>query len=423
MRHARRTLLLILWVPLAAMCGTQEPDLSATQLAAAPGVEGKVLALDLSGRIFGPSSISPPTGNGISAAAFAPDGRVWAASAAFVGRLSAGGSGWDWLIDQKVDAINGIAADANGAVYEVGRLGGDVWIAKFDASGSSPVLAWQRTFGGAGNEAGNAVTTDGRTGVYLTGWSDSQDWGAPGRAAGRHAFVLKLDAANGSPQYLNWLADSAGAEGLGIAVMLDLSVVVTGRTGLGNLPSTGGFAGETCEPNSAFLARVSPAGDSLLYSGCLSGDGQQEGQTVAVDTQGNAWVAGSTTSARFAGEDAVPGIRRAWIARVSPDGSSLEFVKGMAAMAPAEIRPMRGVLLGSRRRRFSTHGRSWPRCCARRRWRWRCPPTAAAQSFLLFAALAIRQPFSTICAAGDSVGRREVPDHHRYSSERRCTTR
>jgi hypothetical protein len=337
MQHARCHFLLILWIPLAALCAPQDPDLSATQLTPAPGFQGKVLAFDAFGRIFSASSIAPPTGKSFSAATFAPDGRVWVASPAFIGRLNAAGTAWDWLIDQKVDQISGIAADAKGAVYEVGRIGGHMWIAKFDGGAPSPVLAWQKTFGGAGNEAGNAVATDGGTGIYLTGWSDSQDWGAPGRAAGRHAFVLKLNAADGSPQYLHWFAEGADAEGLGIALMPDLSVIVTGRTGLGGFPSTSGFARETCEPNSAFFARVNPAGDGLVYSGCLSGDGQQDARIVALDTQGNAWVAGSTTSSRFAGEESLPGMRRAWIAKVSADGSSLEFVKGMAAMAPAGI--------------------------------------------------------------------------------------
>jgi hypothetical protein len=42
----------------------------------------------------------------------------------------------------------------------VGRLGGHLWIAKFDGDAPSPVLAWQKSFGGAGNEAGNAVATE-----------------------------------------------------------------------------------------------------------------------------------------------------------------------------------------------------------------------------------------------------------------------
>jgi hypothetical protein len=114
MQHARRALPLILWIPLAAICAPQDPGLSATQLTAVPGVQGKVLAFDASGRVFGASSIAPPKGESFSVATFAPDGRVWVASPAFIGRLNPGGTAWDWLIDQKVDEINGIADECQG---------------------------------------------------------------------------------------------------------------------------------------------------------------------------------------------------------------------------------------------------------------------------------------------------------------------
>jgi uncharacterized protein (TIGR03437 family) len=96
----------------------------------------------------------------------------------------------------------------------------------------------------------------------------------------------------------------------GLAVDSAGSVYVTGRTGsvdfpmanalpgLGSFPARLPGTGPTYTP-STFVTKFSPDGSSLVYSTYLGGNSEDDGYAIAVDSAGEAYVAGSTTSANF----------------------------------------------------------------------------------------------------------------------------
>ena len=80
------------------------------------------------------------------------------------------------------------------------------------------------------------------------------------------------------------------------------------------------------------LVRLSPNGDSLEYSTYLGGsgeDGLRQGLGLALDSQGNAYVSGTTNSDNFKTEEPLqPTLRGevdAFVAKVQSDGSNLLF--------------------------------------------------------------------------------------------------
>jgi uncharacterized protein (TIGR03437 family) len=96
----------------------------------------------------------------------------------------------------------------------------------------------------------------------------------------------------------------------GLAVDSAGSVYVTGRTssvdfpmanalpGLGSFPARLPNTGPTYTPTT-FVTKFSPDGSSLVYSTYLGGNSEDDGYAIAVDSAGEAYVAGSTTSANF----------------------------------------------------------------------------------------------------------------------------
>ena len=87
------------------------------------------------------------------------------------------------------------------------------------------------------------------------------------------------------------------------------NIYVTGRTqGLAGFPTTPG-AFQPTKPGAslttdAFVSKFNPAGSALIYSTFLGGSGEDNNRAlragrVAVDTAGNAYVAGDTSSADF----------------------------------------------------------------------------------------------------------------------------
>lgn len=82
----------------------------------------------------------------------------------------------------------------------------------------------------------------------------------------------------------------------------------------------------------AFVAKLDPSGETLIYAGFIGGTGLDFIQGMAVDSLGRAYVGGHTSSKLSTGFPAVVGPSLShgggndgWVARISADGSSLDY--------------------------------------------------------------------------------------------------
>jgi hypothetical protein len=118
--------------------------------------------------------------------------------------------------------------------------------------------------------------------------------------AGTDAFIIKIDASGSEFLYSSYLGGTDEDVGYGIAVDGSANAYVTGVTYSADLPVTAGalqaaYAGA----GDAFLVKVNTDTTglpSLVYSTYLGGSGLEQGNGVAIDASGNAYVAGLTTS-------------------------------------------------------------------------------------------------------------------------------
>ena len=135
--------------------------------------------------------------------------------------------------------------------------------------------------------------------------------------------------------YAGYIGGAGFDEGQGIAVDRAGNAYVTGRTQSteASFPVTVGpdltFNGGNQD---AFVAKVSPGGTALVYAGYIGGAGFDEGQGIAVDNSGNAYVTGSTesTEASFpvtVGPDLTynGGFEDVFVAKVNPGGTALVY--------------------------------------------------------------------------------------------------
>ena len=91
-------------------------------------------------------------------------------------------------------------------------------------------------------------------------------------------------------------------------------------------PLQASFGGASTQ---SFVAKVASTGSALVYSTLRGGSGSQSAMAVRVEPSGSATVTGSTTSCEIPLWDpispALNGNIGAFVSRISPDGSSLEF--------------------------------------------------------------------------------------------------
>lgn len=185
---------------------------------------------------------------------------------------------------------------------------GDAFVTKISADGTH--IVYSTFLGGSQNDVGWAIATDDAGSAYVAGTTDSGDF--PTRNPlqsfrGLDAFVLKLNPAGSALLFSSFLGGDLTDIAYGIAVDSNHDVYVAGQTSSGDFPtSDGAFQHERVGDYDAFVTKLhaaleSPYGDtySLAYSTLLAGIGQETAFGIAVDGDGNAYVAGQTNSPDF----------------------------------------------------------------------------------------------------------------------------
>jgi hypothetical protein len=244
---------------------------------------------------------------------------------AFVVKLNPAGSGLAYatfLGGSNDDRGYAIAVDGTGSAYVTGDTKStdfpttpgafdrshngywDAFVVKLNPAGSE--LAYATFLGGSGEDYSLAIAVDGTGSVYVTGGTGSSDFpttpGAFDRShnGGRDAFVAKLNPAGSALAYATFLGGSADDRGTAIAVDGAGSAYVTGDTGSSDFPTTpGAFDRSYHGSGDAFMVKLNPAGSALAYATFLGGSDYDNGQGIAVDGTGSAYVAGWTESSGF----------------------------------------------------------------------------------------------------------------------------
>jgi uncharacterized repeat protein (TIGR01451 family) len=99
--------------------------------------------------------------------------------------------------------------------------------------------------------------------------------------------------------YSSYLGGSGEDQGHAIAVDGAGSAYLTGHTESANFPTQSPLQGALGGGSDAFVAKLNPAGNALVYSTYLGGSDFDEGCGIAVDGAGRAYLTGETRSTNF----------------------------------------------------------------------------------------------------------------------------
>jgi hypothetical protein len=178
-------------------------------------------------------------------------------------------------------------------------------------------IVYSTYLGGSSLDEGNAVGTDAGGNVYITGYTFSSDFPTQdavkdSNALGIDAFVTKLTS-SGAVGYSTYLGGSSHEWANAIAVDASSYQYVTGATNSTDFPTLDAAQAELSGPaTDAFVTKLTSDG-TLSYSTYLGGRNgpvrlsDDYGYGIAVDTSGNAYVAGLTESTEFPTLNAVQG--------------------------------------------------------------------------------------------------------------------
>jgi hypothetical protein len=246
------------------------------------------------------------------------------------------------------DEASGIAVDSAGNAYVTGMTsssnfpttsgafqrsygGGlsDVFVTKFNPSLSGAAsLVYSTYLGGSGMDgyqfpgpgAWNAqinggIAVDSAGNAYVTSTTSSHDFPTtPGAfqvksSFGKNgsfnspsdAFVTKLNATGTALVYSDYIGGGSKSESAGTSIAVDANgdAHVTGWTNSTTFPTANALQTTNAGGIDAFVTVLNATGAGLLFSSYFGGSGNDYGYGIALDSAGNAYVGGQTSSSNF----------------------------------------------------------------------------------------------------------------------------
>ena len=296
------------------------------------GIRGFGIAVDAGGNAY----VAGGAGPGFPTTASAYQTSSIAFSSGFAMKLNPDGSAADYSTflsggnSSDVDYAESIAVDKNGNAYVTGFAGSStfpVTAGAFQSNNAGPhdafftvlnstgsALLYSTYLGGSGNDEGFRIAVDSAGMAYIAGMTASSNFpttaGAFQTAYGggaSDAFIAKLDptkSGSASLVYATYLGGS-GDDNLiafpwGILAVDSLGdAYVTGGTTSTNFPTVHAIQAQSGGGYDAYVAKINPTGSGLIYSTYLGGAADDIGRGIAVDSNGNAYVTGQTSSNNF----------------------------------------------------------------------------------------------------------------------------
>ena len=167
-----------------------------------------------------------------------------------------------------------------------------------------PVFAFSTRLGGSRSSSGQSIALDSSGNIYITGDTNSTDFPMAKGEQPRHGgstdlFVTKLSADGSKLLYSTYIGGSGDDVGYGIAVDSAGNAYVTGDTSSPNFPVEKAFQKALGGMFDGFALKLSPDGSKLLYSTYIGGSQGDRGYAIAVDASANAYITGYTYSTDF----------------------------------------------------------------------------------------------------------------------------
>lgn len=173
----------------------------------------------------------------------------------------------------------------------------------------APVTGSTSQGANAGTPGCPAIAVDASQSVYLAGSSTSTDFpnpvASPALRGTADVFIAKLSpSASTQATQLIYSTFLSGTSGIsytaGLAVDSAFQATVAGTTNAPDFPAAQGYqSAPKTAGNHVFATKLDVTGSSPVYSTYLSGSGVDLASGLAVDTSGQIYVTGTTTSADF----------------------------------------------------------------------------------------------------------------------------
>ncbi len=179
----------------------------------------------------------------------------------------------------------------------------DGFVAKLNAAGTA--LLYSTFLGGNDEDEVRAVAVDSSGDAYVTGFTRSDDFPiTPGsfqqsKPSGFAGFVSKLNSSGSALMYSTFFVGPDSYDGIALdgAGNAYITGIVSASAGLPTTPSA--YQQTANGASDAYVTKFNASGSSLVYSTFIGGSDDERTFGIAVNSSGEAYITGGTTSADF----------------------------------------------------------------------------------------------------------------------------
>lgn len=210
----------------------------------------------------------------------------------------------------------------------------DSYVTKINAAGSA--ILYSTYLGGSGEDSGRAIAVDSAGNAYIAGITNSADFNVRNAfqptitGFAEDAFVTKVSAAGTALLFSTYLGGSNIDQAFAIALDASGDAYIAGSTVSTDFKTRNPLQATNRGNTDLFVTKIKGDGTELRYSTYLGGTGFDEAYSIAVDSSGNAYVAGSTSSTDFTLLNPLQpeyrgGGSDAFVTKINSSGSALVF--------------------------------------------------------------------------------------------------
>jgi hypothetical protein len=239
--------------------------------------------------------------------------------------------------------VNGVQQPVAGQFVLLGQDQVGFQVGAYDHSQTltiDPVVDYSTFFGGSESASASSIAVGKSGNAYITGYTTSADFPSASGSFQRSlsgssdVFVTELNATGTSLLYSTYLGGNNDESANSIAIDSSGNAYIVGVTLSSNFPTTAGALQTSntalSDGSEAFVTKLNPSGTALSYSTYLGGNAANAANGVVIDSSGDAYVVGSTSSTQFPTtpgvyQTAKRGIANAFVVKLNPTGSALVF--------------------------------------------------------------------------------------------------
>ncbi len=184
-------------------------------------------------------------------------------------------------------------------------------VASYDSSQPliiDPVLSYSTYLGGTANQFLGGVAADSSGFAYVTGFTTSSNFPTVAGSlqttlsnTSGNAFITKLKQDGTGLVYSTFLGGTGATGDAAHAIAVDGAgdAYIVGFTSSSDFPVNSKAYQSINKGGGGFFSKLDPTGSTLLYSTYLNGSGTDRLNAIALDSNGDAYITGSTTSSDF----------------------------------------------------------------------------------------------------------------------------